>query len=103
MKTPIALLWRGGRAKRAMEAARSDLAKGSLEEAVSRRVARPVAPRRRLLALRAFSRALSVLFEREGETGPCLPRALALLEEARACGFAPRWTGAWKNPTCTFR
>jgi hypothetical protein len=89
VKTLVATLWRGGAAKRALEAARADLAAGPLEPAVARRLARPRGTRPRPLRLRAFARATAAHLAREGDTSPCLPRALALLEEARACGFAP--------------
>jgi hypothetical protein len=89
VKTAFATLWRGAAAKRALAAARADLAAGPLEPAVTRRLARPTAATRRPLALRAFARALAARLRREGDESPCLPRALALLEEARACGFAP--------------
>jgi hypothetical protein len=89
VKTALAILWRGGAAKRALDAARDDLSGGPLEPAVERRLAGAVAARRRPLALRAFARALAAHLRREGDESPCLPRALALLGEARACGFAP--------------
>ena len=89
MKTAFAIFWRGGAAKRALRAAREDLAAGPIAPAVTRRLARAVAARRRPRALRAFARALAAHLRREGDESPCLPRALALLEEARACGFAP--------------
>ena len=89
MKTAVAILWRGAAARTALRAARDDLAAGSLEDAASPRLALPLSPRRRPLSLRAFARALAAHLAREGDTSPCLPRALALLGEARECGFAP--------------
>ena len=89
MKTALAILWRGAAARRALSAARADLAADSLERAVARCGSRPLSPRRRPLSLRAFARALAVRLAKEGDTSPCLPRALALLSEARACGLAP--------------
>ena len=41
------------------------------------------------MSLRLFRSALSALLDRDGETHPCLVRALAILGEARECGYAP--------------
>ena len=57
--------------------------------AVARRVAVPAARARCRLSLRVFRAALAALLTQDGDTHPCLPRALALLEEARACGYEP--------------
>ena len=89
MKAAIALWLRGDRARTSLAAARADLAALPLPEAVARRVAVPAGRKQRDFSLRLFRSALASLLDRESETHPCLVRALALLEEARACGYAP--------------
>jgi transglutaminase superfamily protein len=83
----LARAWRGARADAALAAARRDLAAMPLDDAVARRGASPLSPLRRARALRATAVALAVRLERDGETHPCLVRALALFEVARECGF----------------
>ena len=89
LKARIALWLRGDRARQALAEARCDLDALSLPDAVARRAARPVAARPRRRSLGIFRVAVSAVLEREGETHPCLVRALALLGEARACGYEP--------------
>jgi hypothetical protein len=90
LRTRWALARRGGAARRALEEARADLAALPLPEAVARRAATPRAERARPKALRTWADAVAGVLAAEGETHPCLVRALALLAPARACGFAPR-------------
>ncbi|MFO0931254.1 MAG: lasso peptide biosynthesis B2 protein [Planctomycetota bacterium] len=87
MKTLLARLVWGRRARAALAAARADLATTSVDVLVARVHARPLgapAPG----SLRGFARALRAALEADGEPRPCLPRALALLREGRARGTA---------------
>ena len=89
LKATIALWLRGDRARKALADARRDVAALSLPDAVARRVAVPAGSGPRRFSLRLFRAALAALLDREGEKHPCLVRALALLEEARRCGYEP--------------
>ncbi|HVG94346.1 MAG TPA: lasso peptide biosynthesis B2 protein [Planctomycetota bacterium] len=77
------------RARRALEEARRDLDARTLPEAVAARVRIPIGPRVRSKTMRGVAAALAGLLERAGETHPCLVSSLALLGEARRCGYAP--------------
>ncbi|MBL9086040.1 MAG: lasso peptide biosynthesis B2 protein [Planctomycetia bacterium] len=88
MKTLLARLVWGRRARTALAAARADLATTPLDVVVAGAHRVPLgrpAPR----TLRGFARALRAVLEAEGEPRPCLPRALALLREARRRGVEP--------------
>gem|GEM_PF-5595409 len=69
---------------------RPDLATLTLPTAIAKREQGPVAPHTRPLAMRALASAIHQQQTREGDPAPCLPRAVALLGEAHAFGFAPR-------------
>ncbi len=88
-RTVVARLVYGRRARRAIAEARADLAAVDLGTSVARRTAVPLAPRQRPVRLRVLASAIRAELARQGETGPCLPCALALLGEARLMGFAP--------------
>ncbi len=89
LKTRVALFLYGRRARRLLEEARRDLAAMPLPDAVARRRAIGVSPVRRRTALRLVHRAVAAVLAKEGETHPCLARALALYGDARRHGFAP--------------
>ena len=89
MKSLVARLLFGRRARRALAAARADLGAIGAEATVARRAA-GVPGRRRPRTLRGVARAVDALLAAEGTTHPCLPRAVALYGEARALGFEPR-------------
>ena len=89
MKALVARLLFGRRARRALTAARADLASAGTEAAVVRRAA-VTRGRRRPLVLRGVARALDALLTEEEEPRRCLPRAVALFGEARALGHEPR-------------
>lgn len=86
VKDRLACLACGRRARASLAEARADLAKSSVADAVARRLAMPLG-REAPWRLRVVARAIRAHLEAEGETRPCLPRALALLAEARRCGF----------------
>jgi hypothetical protein len=90
LKALVARLWFGARAARAIDDARRDLAERPLPEAIAPRDALPVGRAPRRTAVRALARAVNDRLAREGISGPCLLRGLALLGEARRLGFAPR-------------
>jgi hypothetical protein len=87
-KTRVALVLVGRAARRALARARADLAALPLADAVARRTSSPPAGRRRPRALRAWNAAVAGVLTAERESHPCLLRSLALLEPARACGYA---------------
>ncbi len=87
MKTLLARLVWGRRARAALAAARADLATTAVDVLAARAHAAPLG-RARQLGLRGFARALRAALEADGEPRPCLPRAVALLREARRCGVA---------------
>lgn len=89
LRTWVARALFGRRARRALVAARADLAALGAASAVARR-AEVALGRRRSLLLRGVARALDALLAAEGEARGCLPRAVALFGEARALGLAPR-------------
>ena len=77
----------GRRIRWLLDEAESDLARGTLPEAVAARSAVPVGPVARPVALRRLhSVAAEILLER-GTKDVCLVRAVALLGEARRLGF----------------
>lgn len=88
MKTLLARWCFGREARAALARARADLGGGDVEAAAAARAAAALR-RPRPWRLRAVARALRAALAAEGETKPCLPRALALLELARAHGVAP--------------
>lgn len=87
MKTLLARLVWGRRARAALAAARADLATTPVDAIVAATGAMPPG-RPAPVALRGFARALRAALEAEGEPRPCLPRAVALLREARRRGVA---------------
>lgn len=90
LKTALARLVAGRRAARAFDAAVRDLDAGPLPDAVASRTRAPRAGATPTLALRAFHRALVEVAAERAPANPCLPRALALYEEARRRGLAVR-------------
>lgn len=90
LRTALARLVAGGRARRAFDAAVRDLDAGPLPDAVAARTLAPRAGARPTLALRAFHRALVAVAAERAPAAPCLPRALALYEEARRRGLPVR-------------
>jgi hypothetical protein len=89
LSTRWALFLYGRRAKRLLEEARADLASTTLPDAVAKRARIPLASARRRRTLLQVQRAVGGVLAREGETHPCLVRALALLGDARRHGYAP--------------
>lgn len=87
MKTLLARLVWGRRARAALAEARADLATTPVDEIVAATRRIPVG-RPAPTALRGFARALRAALEAEGDARPCLPRAVALLREARHRGVA---------------
>lgn len=85
-KDRLARLVFGRRARARLAEARDDLGNGSVAKAVAKRQALPLG-REAPWRLRGVARAIRVHLAAEGEARPCLPRALALLAEARHCGF----------------
>lgn len=88
LKDALAKLLAGRRSRRAFEAAVRDLATMPLPDAVARRTRPPregAAPSR---ALRVFHRALVSVADAAFPGHACLPRSLALYEEARRRGLA---------------
>jgi hypothetical protein len=79
----------GARARRALDAARRDLGSLPLPQAVALRLEIPVSPRRAPLRMRGIAAAIGGHLNAAGETHPCLLASLALLGEARRCGYAP--------------
>lgn len=90
LKRVLARALAGRRARRAFEAAVRDLDAGPLPDAVASRTRVPRAGARATLALRAFHRALVEVASERAPSNPCLPRALALYEEARRRGVGVR-------------
>lgn len=88
-KASLARLVFGARARRALESARQDLDRTTLPLAVAERMRIPIARRARDRTLRGVAAAVGGHLAAGGETHPCLVASLALLGEARRCGFAP--------------
>ena len=88
LKDTLARLFFGRRSRRAFEAAVRDLASMPLPDAVARRTKPPRAGAAPSLALRAFHRALVSVADAALPGHACLPRSLALYEEARRRGLA---------------
>ena len=90
LRNRVALFLYGRRARRLLEEARRDLAAMPLPDAVARRTAAiGVSSVRRRTALRLVHRAVAAVLAAQGESHPCLVRALALYGDARRHGFAP--------------
>lgn len=90
LKDTLASIWAGRRSRRAFDAAERDLATMALPDAVARRTKPPrpgAAPSR---GLRVFRRALAAVAEARHPGHACLPRSLAMYEEARRRGLAVR-------------
>lgn len=90
LKTAVARLVAGRRARRAFEEAVRDLDAGALPDAVAKRTRAPREGARPTRSLRVFHRALVALAAERAPANPCLPRALALYAEARRRGLAVR-------------
>jgi hypothetical protein len=90
LKTSLSLLVAGRRARRAFDAAVRDLDAGPLPDAVAARTRAPRADARPTLALRVFHRALVAVADERAPANPCLPRSLALYDEARRRGLGVR-------------
>ena len=90
LKTVLARLMAGRRAARAFDAAVRDLGADPLPDAVASRTQAPRAGVRPTLGLRVFHRALVAVAGERAPANPCLPRSLALYEEARRRGLAVR-------------
>jgi hypothetical protein len=89
VKTLVARLLFGRRARTALAKARDDLRAVGPERAIASRAETTPGPRR-LFALRGVARAMAAELRGEAEEKPCLPRAVALYGEARALGYEPR-------------
>lgn len=90
LKGTLAKLLVGRRSRRAFEAAVRDLATMPLPDAVARRTKSPREGATPSLALRVFHRALVSVADAALPGHACLPRSLALYEEARRRGLAVR-------------
>jgi len=89
VKTLVARLLYGRRARAALASAREDLRAFGAERAIAARAATTPGPRRPF-ALRGVARAIAAELRENNDDGkPCLPRAVALYGEARAHGFEP--------------
>ena len=88
-KATLARALFSSRARRALEEARRDLDARSLPEAVAARLRIPIGPRVRSKTMRGVAAAVAGVLQEAGETHPCLVSSLALLGEARRCGYAP--------------
>ena len=96
MKGVLAGLLAGRGPRRAFDAAVRDLAAMPLPDAVARRTRLPRAGATPGLGIRMFHRALVGVAEADRPGHACLPRSLALYEEARRRGLAVRLlVGVW--------